>query len=353
MRYMYTGSALFSPLLTLPLLVLSHSFNVLSLKEKCGEELYKTSREYGYLYEIADKYKCKRLEALLTSDVVKNFERLNNSGRLLELTPYSWEKILASDDIPLAEEDVFTTMLIYAQTQNFEDPVATIERLLPYIRFGLLSNEFLSSQVAGNSVLRDIPLTHELLHECYRYKILPNSELTRGPRSRPRVGSVKWSTSKRSGKIQLDKTCTTAYFLGTNSTWETVMADRPYRSGVHYVELKINKNNSNWIFIGVTASTFNPKSATYVGSTLDSWAYGSNAAWGKVHQSNSTYGSPYTTGDVVRAKIDMTKGELSFSKNGVSMGVCHSGLPQKKGLYFAVTLYHAGDSVTLRPCSSL
>ena len=53
------------------------------------------------------------------------------------------------------------------------------------------------------------------------------------------------------------------------------------------------------------------------------------------------------TGDIVGVVMDTTKGALSFSLNGVNLGVAFEGIPLDKPLIPFVNLKYQGDSVEL------
>ena len=53
------------------------------------------------------------------------------------------------------------------------------------------------------------------------------------------------------------------------------------------------------------------------------------------------------TGDSVGVVMDTTKGELSFTLNGVILGIAYEGIPLDKPLVPCVILYWKGDSVEL------
>ena len=58
-------------------------------------------------------------------------------------------------------------------------------------------------------------------------------------------------------------------------------------------------------------------------------------------------GKNLKAGDIVGVKMDTTKGELSFSVNGVSLGVAYDGIPLDKPLVPAIDLYNTNDSVEI------
>ena len=80
---------------------------------------------------------------------------------------------------------------------------------------------------------------------------------------------------------------------------------------------------------------------------------GNASGWGKAHHNtHSSYGARYTTGDAIEISVAMDTLELSLALNGQHFAVAYSNLT-KEGIRPAVTLHHVGDCVSLRRCSSL
>eukprot|EP01027_Heterolobosea_sp_BB2_P004370 GEZU01006667.1.p1 GENE.GEZU01006667.1~~GEZU01006667.1.p1 ORF type:complete len:108 (-),score=20.11 GEZU01006667.1:87-410(-) len=72
----------------------------------------------------------------------------------------------------------------------------------------------------------------------------------------------------------------------------------------------------------------------------------------KYHSSSSRgYSTPFKVGDTVGVLLDLDEGTLTFYLNGESKGVAYNDLTGK--LRAAVTLYSAGDEVTLDPLAKL
>jgi hypothetical protein len=68
-----------------------------------------------------------------------------------------------------------------------------------------------------------------------------------------------------------------------------------------------------------------------IGDNATSWAYASNGNI-RTSSANSSYGSSYTTGDVLGAAFDADNGTLTFYKNGISQGTAATGI--SSGPYF-------------------
>jgi hypothetical protein len=99
-------------------------------------------------------------------------------------------------------------------------------------------------------------------------------------------------------------------------------------SGKWYFELTITNLGSGEYAIGFGK---NIPIQSYMGSNATTWSY---ADTGRLMNNGSTtsYGSSYTTGDILGAAFDGDNGTLTFYKNGTSQGTAVTGLTQ--GPYF-------------------
>ena len=122
--------------------------------------------------------------------------------------------------------------------------------------------------------------------------------------------------------------------------------------------LKSEDNNGTGIWIGVAPFDINQdeenencnKSGWYFGcncSTLLSGPPHSYKYPGKEYGPRKEKGQYIHTGDSVGVVMDTAKGELSFSLNGVNLGVAYEGIPLDKPLVPCVLLENEGDSVEL------
>lgn len=118
--------------------------------------------------------------------------------------------------------------------------------------------------------------------------------------------------------------------------------------------LKSRENNGFGIFVGVAPEgvTQNEDNSTKSGWYFD--CYDSTLCSGAPHgYRNKEYGprkdiGGYVhNGDVVGVVMNATKGELSFSLNGESLGVAYEGIPLDKPLVPCVILKWSGDSVEI------
>lgn len=119
--------------------------------------------------------------------------------------------------------------------------------------------------------------------------------------------------------------------------------------------LKSKDDDGNDVFVGV--APFDTDQNEGLNSIKCRWyfhCYGSTLRSGPPH--NYTYkmygprkkkGNYVHTGDSVGVVMDTAKGELSFTLNGVNLGVAYEGIPLDKPLVPCVLLRYEGDSVEL------
>ncbi|ELR18239.1 BTB/POZ domain containing protein [Acanthamoeba castellanii str. Neff] len=362
--FIYTGTTSFAESDLLLLIELASKYRVVSLREKCGEMLYDDNKDVASLMEIAAKYGCVKLGQLCAQYFARNWTRASKDGTLMRLNPGMWEELLRRDEIEAYEEDIFAAVIRYSQDQIYERADRVLEQLLPLIRFPLLETRFLLEDVGKNPILEILPITHELLHEAFRYKLCPDPHLTQAGRCKPRKGALRWSATQKSGDIVVSDNRMTASYRASSAAnrWNTVLAETYVRApGKHTFYIRVDACNSGWMFIGVATKDWNGwrssggaggrgrvhSATTYIGNVAPSWSIASSAGWGKTDAggSNVPYGNGFSTGDVVKLVIDSDEKTVSYAVNGLDLGVAFTGLPHE--LRVGVTLYGPGDRVTI------
>ena len=92
-------------------------------------------------------------------------------------------------------------------------------------------------------------------------------------------------------------------------------------SGKWYWEVVLSSGRT---ILGLATTSWDP--AVYPGNTAQGWGY-SAFNGNKIHNASSTsYGSSFTTGDVIGVAFDADAGTLTFYKNGTSQGQAFSGI---------------------------
>ena len=99
-----------------------------------------------------------------------------------------------------------------------------------------------------------------------------------------------------------------------NTGWRGIRSTTFKSSGKWYWECKIDVTAPyNYDFVGIGTSS---ELLTYPGDTYEGYGYyGSNGR--KYHSSYASYGSTFTTNDVIGVALDLDNGKIWWSKNGV------------------------------------
>lgn len=132
-------------------------------------------------------------------------------------------------------------------------------------------------------------------------------------------------------------------YTSKNTEKCNVRANISRKTGKYYWE--VTCDNTSYALVGVSTGEFNVQSR-YIGSTSTSWAY--YCETGRVYNNsvNKGYGSQIRNNDVLGVLLDLNNKTLSFSKNGIILGIAFEGLPNT---YLFPTIGHGSsmDSTTL------
>ena len=109
-------------------------------------------------------------------------------------------------------------------------------------------------------------------------------------------------------------------------------------SGKWYWEINVTTAGSSTVCGIVNSSA----TQNYVGGDVNGWGYGNVGPYSYHSGSFVSYGSTYTTGDVIGVALDMGAGTIIFYKNNVSQGTAFTGLSGT--MYAAVTPNTGGAS---------
>ena len=122
-------------------------------------------------------------------------------------------------------------------------------------------------------------------------------------------------------------------------------------SGKWYVEMYVNSNNNSYLgVIDVSANGINPNRGGNWSST-GAIAYKANGEQYSLpvggSASTASYGSSYTTGDIIGIALDITSNTITFYKNNVSQGTTTNGpsFIQSNGSY-SFFIYGTDSTIT-------
>jgi hypothetical protein len=115
-------------------------------------------------------------------------------------------------------------------------------------------------------------------------------------------------------------------FVGSASGWGVTRGTVAIASGKYYWEATILSSNISTNGIGIGIAALGEINASW--SAVNAWSYESTQGRKAASGSVSSYGSTFTTGDVIGIAFDADAGTLTFYKNNTSQGVAFSsGLP--------------------------
>jgi hypothetical protein len=120
----------------------------------------------------------------------------------------------------------------------------------------------------------------------------------------------------------------TTFTSNGGAAWGTLISTIGATTGKYYCEAKC-ATLGTYAMVGIcdmSADAQNSNAAWYLGQTASSAQYGYNSTDGNIYtnDSNSSYGTSFTTGDIMGIAMDLDNSKLYFSKNGVFQ---NSGVP--------------------------
>lgn len=156
---------------------------------------------------------------------------------------------------------------------------------------------------------------------------------------------VVWAPSTG---ITLTDAGKTAAKSGGGGGFAPVLGTSGWSSGDHYFEILFGFSGASpFALIGLSPT---PPS-NYPGGS-DGWGYYQDTGERAVATVRTSYGSPYTNGDVIGVGYKASTGQIEFFKNGTSQGIAFTGV---SGLLLPCAGIYQGGSgnyVTLRTSAS-
>lgn len=124
-----------------------------------------------------------------------------------------------------------------------------------------------------------------------------------------------------------------------------VLGNTGFTSGRNRWAVRIDRSPTAYLFVGIASTAANQ--ASFLGSDAHGWGFIGDKALYHRRDRVRTYGERFGQGDVVGVELDMDRGLVSFSRNGVDLGVAFRGLSGE--LFPAVAFYNLGQTVSLVP----
>ena len=130
---------------------------------------------------------------------------------------------------------------------------------------------------------------------------------------------------------------------GSTGNWQVVFSTIGMSSGKYYCEFTCKDSDS---VIGIAKDSHTIANDKYVGNDPNGWGYNGQNGSKINNSSGSSYGSSYTSGDIIGIAFDADGGNLYFYKNGA---VQNSGTAAYTGLtdgpyFFAFSLRDTGNT---------
>jgi hypothetical protein len=140
--------------------------------------------------------------------------------------------------------------------------------------------------------------------------------------------------------------------IGTKRNWRGLIWDK----SISKYSVKIEASQEeNYIYIGFASSKLYDSRGYYDGSGFYSCGWYLEIFNGHLHSKDGdrlkTYDSGCKVGDTITCIYNCSSSEISFEKNGVSLGVAFTNV-KGEDIAPAVELYYEGDSITLSAISN-
>ena len=133
-----------------------------------------------------------------------------------------------------------------------------------------------------------------------------------------------------------------ASYSGSES-WSIVLAAQGFVTGRNSWAVRIEESSTAYLFVGVAAAAVDREG--FLGGDEHGWGLIGDGALYHRRAKARSYGHKFGEGDVVGVTLDMDIGTLSFSRNGVNLGVAFVGIRGK--LFPAVAFYSRDQRATL------
>nr|XP_055061611.1 kelch-like protein 5 isoform X2 [Misgurnus anguillicaudatus] len=182
---------------------------------------------------FADAQGCFDLHKVAHNYTMEHFMEVMRHQEFLLLPACEVEKLLASDDMNVPEEETVVTALLSWVRHDAPNRQSQLPDLLAHIRLPLLKPQFLADMEA-NPLLRDSVECQRLVMEAMKYHLLPERRpLLQSPRTRPRKATVGALFAVGGMDATKGATSVEQYCLRRDTWWQVaVMSGRRLQFGV-------------------------------------------------------------------------------------------------------------------------
>jgi len=129
----------------------------------------------------------------------------------------------------------------------------------------------------------------------------------------------------------------------SNEVDMAIRGDQEISEGKVYWDVRIDRCASGRVNLGVCVDPCDM--SQYIGNTAHGWSYYGSTGKSEHRGNSNNFGPSYTSGDVIRVKLDMNAKTLAYEKNTKDLGIAHRSLPAK--VWPAFSLFSKNDKITL------
>uniref|UniRef100_A0A4W4E961 BTB domain-containing protein n=1 Tax=Electrophorus electricus TaxID=8005 RepID=A0A4W4E961_ELEEL len=214
---------------------------------------------------FADAQGCRDLHKVAHNYTMENFLGVMKNQEFLLLPACEVEKLLASDDMNVPDEETVVTALLSWVRHDPPTRQPQLPALLAHVRLPLLKPQFLADMEA-NLLLRDSVECQRLVMEAMKYHLLPERRpLLQSPRTRPRKATVGALFAVGGMDATKGATSIEQYCL-RRDTWRqvTVMSGRRLQFGVAVIDERLHVvGGRDGLKTLNTVECYNPRSKTW------------------------------------------------------------------------------------------
>eukprot|EP01088_Endostelium_zonatum_P004201 TRINITY_DN15405_c0_g1_i1.p1 TRINITY_DN15405_c0_g1~~TRINITY_DN15405_c0_g1_i1.p1 ORF type:complete len:509 (+),score=86.97 TRINITY_DN15405_c0_g1_i1:18-1544(+) len=220
---------------------------------------------------------------------------------------------------------------------KFQSLKSILPHFLPYIRFPHVPLDALYPFTSS-------PLLLQLVPKSYILPALRVHALSLPLPSPRQYYAFFWDSVRHGQNLEIRNYGKAVKRINDSKWYSIAMGNKPFKSGCHNWSILVKSDDC---YIGVMrASSIVGGMDNYLGSNGDGWAYvytGYKKYYGRAYK----YGEGFGRGDVIGVRLECDKGWLSFSKNGVELGVAYTDLIPGFEYYPAIG-FRKGQNIIVR-----
>eukprot|EP01094_Clydonella_sp_ATCC50884_P027328 TRINITY_DN7813_c0_g1_i1.p1 TRINITY_DN7813_c0_g1~~TRINITY_DN7813_c0_g1_i1.p1 ORF type:complete len:508 (-),score=155.19 TRINITY_DN7813_c0_g1_i1:157-1680(-) len=355
LRYIYAGVVVIEPDNVLPLLQAADQYDVRHLRELCISYALSNVRESSVftLWETSRVMGLEDLERKCCRFIANHASSLMKEAVVTELSEDTFGELLRLDSLHNVDEiHLFKCLLAWTKKQcrergldlsNSKNLQLVGGSLARHLRLPLIPAKDIVGVVEPSGLLSLKQCYWALAYQSTGHvpRKAPDNWLQ--PRNQVTPAAAPWKWDKCHPLLRVAGNEITR--TGDENGHHSAMSNTPFISGRSYFEVslaQLSRTGSDFVIIGLVREVFNP--STYVGGCPDSWGYSIRSV--KYHSGkDSYYGQVCNEGDTIGVMYDSIRGEITFFRNRITMGVAFSDVSGV--VYPAVTLYTPSDRVTV------